>query len=90
MANGDQRGILWDFVTLGVEGITCSIVQSTVEAHNFELKLGLISTVQQSQFGRAPMEGLNLQLSAFLVVCGTLKLSRVSTNRFSFTYFPFN
>jgi len=36
-----------------------------MEAHNFELKLALISMVQQAQFGGALMEDPNLYLSVF-------------------------
>jgi len=44
---GDQRRTPWDFVTSGIQGISSSIAQGTIEANN-ELKLGLISMVQQS------------------------------------------
>ena len=41
----DQRRMVQDFVTLRVQGITSSIACPNVEAHNFELKLALISIV---------------------------------------------
>jgi len=45
---GDQRRALRDFVTPGAQGITSSIARPTVDANNFDLKLVLISMVQQS------------------------------------------
>jgi len=62
---GDQRRTLRDFVIPGVQGIAPSIVRPTVDSNNFELRLPLISTVQQSQFGGMPFESPNLHLSVF-------------------------
>ena len=44
-------------------------------ANNFELKLALISMVQQSQFGGTPLEDLNLHLLIFLEMCDRLKIN---------------
>ena len=46
---GDQRRMLQDFVTPEVQGIASGIPRSTINANNFELKLLLISMVQQPQ-----------------------------------------
>jgi len=45
MEEGDQRGILRDFVTPGVHEIASTITGPTVDADNFELKPALISIV---------------------------------------------
>jgi len=74
----DQRRMLSDFVTYGVQGIASSISRPNVDTNNFELKPALISLVQQSQFGSAPLEVSNLHPSVFLEVCDILKLNRVS------------
>ena len=65
---GDQRWILRDFVTPGVQGISSSIAQPNVEAKNFELKPTLISMVQQSMFRGNPLEDQNLHLCLFRCV----------------------
>jgi len=57
---GEERRTLRDFITLGVQGIASSIAQPAVDANNFKLKPALISMVQQSQFGRTPLEDPNL------------------------------
>jgi len=87
----DQRRILWDFVTLGVQGISSSIARPNVEAHNFELKPPLVSLVQKSQFQSTTLEDPNLHLLVFLEVCDTLKLNSVSTDakRLQLFRFPF-
>jgi len=91
---GDQRRTLWDFVTLGVQGIASSIARPNVDANNFELKPAVISMVQQSQFGGTPLEDSNLHpnlhLSVFLKVCDTFKLNGVSNNAIRLRLFPFS
>ena len=42
---GGERRTLQNFIALGVQGVTSSIVRPNVEAHNFEFKLTLISRV---------------------------------------------
>ena len=81
---GDKR-TLWDFVTLGVQGIS-----SNVEAISFELKPALISMGQQSQFRGTPLEDPNLHLSIFLEACDMLKLNEVSTDVIRLCLFPFS
>ena len=48
IGGGDQRRMLRDFVTIGVQGIASSIARSNVKVNNFEFKPTLISMVQQS------------------------------------------
>jgi len=86
----EERRTLHDFVTLGVQGIASSIARPAVDANNFELKLALISMMQQSQFDGTPLEDPNLHLLVFLEVCDTLKLNRVSSNAFCLRLFPFS
>jgi len=61
-----------------------------MEAHNFELKLTLISMVQQSQFGGAPMEDPNISFSILFEVCGSLKLNEVSIDAIHLRPFTFS
>jgi len=86
---GEER-TLRDFETLGVQGLTSSIARLAVDANNFELKPVLISMVLQSQFGRTPLEDLNLHLSVFVEVCDTLKLNGVSSDEIRLRLFPFS
>jgi len=86
---GDQRSTLRDFVTPRVHGIISSITRPNVEVDNFELKLALISMVQQCQFGGTPWEDPNLHLSVFLEVCDTLKLNEVSIDTIQLHLFSF-
>jgi len=87
--HGGWRKKLCDFVTPGVQGIASSIARPAVDANNFELKLALISILQQSQFGGTPLEDLNLHLSVFLEVCDKLKLNGVSSDAI-LCLFPFS
>ena len=66
------------------------IRRQTIEANNFELKLSLISMVQQQQFGGHPSEDLNGHLSNFLQLCGTIKMNRVDHNVIKLMFFPFS
>jgi len=84
-----QRRTLWDFITPGVQGISSSIPRPTVEVNNFELRLVLLSMVQQPQFGGLSMKEPNLHLSIFLEVCNTLKLKGVSTDFIRLHLFSF-
>ena len=86
----EQRRTLWDNVTPGVHSQTPGITIPPVAAHNFKLKLALISMVQQSQFGGSPMEDPNLHLSVFLDVCDTLKINGASTDAIRLRLFPFS
>ena len=63
---------------------------SNVEAHNFELKLALISIMQEAQFRGTPMKDLRLHLPVFLEVCDTLKLNEVSIDAIPLWLFSFS
>jgi len=81
--------MLQDFITLSLHSITSSIAWPTVEAHNFKLKLALMSMVQQAQFGGTAMEDLNLHPLVILEMCDTLKVNRVSTMPYDYNCFLF-
>ena len=85
-----ERRTLQDFITSGVQGITSSIGRATLEVNNFELRLALVSMVQQMSFGGSPIEDPNLHLPIFLEVCDTLKLNRVSTDAICLCLFLFS
>jgi len=85
---GDQRRALWDFVIPGAQGIASSITCPNIDANNFELKLALISMVQQSQFGWTPLEDPSPHLLVILELCGTLKVNEVSTDTVRIHLFP--
>ena len=87
---GEQRRTLRDFIALRVQGIASSIAHPNVEANNFELKMTLISMVQQSQFGGTSLEDPNLHLSFFSERCDTLKLNGVSIDAIRLRLFLFS
>ena len=49
--------------------------QPSIEANNFELKLALITMVQQHQFTGQPFEDLNEHLGRFMRMANTVKLN---------------
>ena len=61
-----------------------------MEVNNFELRLTLVSMVEQMQFGGSPIEDPSLHLSIFLEVYDTLKLNEVSTDAIRLWLFPFS
>ena len=64
--------------------------QPPIEASNFELKLGLISMVQQHQFIGNPSEDPNEHLGRFLRMENTLKLNGVNPDVIKLQLFPFS
>ena len=67
MADGvnDQRWTVQNLFTSSVQGISSNIAKLVVEAKNFELRLILVSVVEQYQYGGLPMEDPNIYLSIF-------------------------
>ena len=53
------------------------IRQPTIEANNFELKLALITMVQQHQFTGDPSEDPNEHMGRFMTMANTIKLNEV-------------
>ena len=81
---------LRDYVILQSSGTTSSIVNPVVEAHNFELRLALISLVERDQFRGHPSEIPIMHLHNFLAKCDTVKLNRVPTPAIHLRLFPFS
>ena len=68
----------------------CAIRQPTVDANNFELKLALITMVQQHQFTGHPTEDPNEHLGRFLQMANTVKLNGVRPEVIKLHLFPFS
>lgn len=62
----------------------------TISINNFELKLTLISIVQQNQFGRSPLEDSNVHLAMFLKICDTIKMNIVTKDIIRLRLFYFS
>ena len=67
-----------------------AIRQPTVDANNFELKLALITMVQQQQFTGHPTEDPNEHLGRFLRMANTVKLNGVRPEVIKLHLFPFS
>ena len=67
-----------------------TIRQPTVDANNFELKLALITMVQQHQFTGHPTEDPNEHLGRFLRMANTVKLNGVRPEVIKLHLFPFS
>ena len=66
------------------------IRRQTINANKFELKLGLITMVQQQQFGGLLSEDLHNHLSSFLELCDTVKYNSVPHDTIKLQLFPFS
>ena len=67
-----------------------AIRQPTVEANNFELKLALITMVQQNQITGRPTEDPNEHLGRFLRMANIVKLNGVRPEVIKLHFFPFS
>ena len=67
-----------------------AIRQPTVDANNFDLKLALITMVQQHQFTGHPTEDPNEHLGRFLRMENTVKLNGVRSEVIKLHLFPFS
>ena len=67
-----------------------AIRQPTVDANNFELKLALITMVQQNQFTSHPTEDPNKHLGRFLRMENTVKLNGVRLEVIKLHLFSFS
>ena len=63
---GDRRKELRDYAMPQSLGITSSIVNPTIEAHNFELRATLITFVEKDQFYKHSSENPNEHLHSLL------------------------
>jgi len=61
-------------------------VYPSVEANNFEIKPALIYLVRQNQFSGSPIEDLNLHISSFLRLSGTLKANQEAVRMHLFPF----
>jgi len=68
-----EEHTLKEYATPSTEEPHAIIVCPTVEGNNFEIKPALIYLVQQNQIFGSPIEDLNLHVSNFLRLDGTLK-----------------
>ena len=71
-----EERTLKEYTTPSTEEPHDIIVYPTVEGNNFEIKPALIYLVQQNQFFGSPTEDLNLHVSNFLRLSGTLKANQ--------------
>ena len=67
-----------------------AVRQPVVEANNFELKLALITMVQQNQFTGHPTQDPNERLGRFLRMVNTVKLNGVRPEVIKVLLFPFS
>jgi len=71
-----EERTLKEYATPSTKEPHAIIVYPTVEGNNFEINPTLIYFVQQSQFFGSPTEDLNLHISIFLRLSGTLKANQ--------------
>ena len=64
--------------------------QHAIEANNFELKLALITMVQQHQFTRHPSEDPNEHMGRFMRMANTVKLNGVRSEVIKLQLFRFS
>ena len=79
-----------DFWRLIIQEEYSEIRKPTVDANNFELKLALITMVQQHQFTGHPTEDLNEHLGRFLRMANTVKRNGVRPEVIKLHLFPFS
>ncbi|XP_038973076.1 uncharacterized protein LOC120105078 [Phoenix dactylifera] len=88
--DNQNKRLLSDYAVPNINGAQSSIVRPTINANNFEIKLGLIQMVQQEQFGGAPAENPHAHLANFLEICDTIKMNGVSDDAIRLRLFPFS
>ena len=67
-----------------------AVRQPTIQANNFELKLALITMVQQHQFTGPPSEDPNEHMGRFMRRANTVKLNGVRREVIKLQLFPFS
>ncbi|XP_057962254.1 uncharacterized protein LOC131153816 [Malania oleifera] len=93
MENGQQNvqpRVLKDYVRLVVNDNYSGIRHQTVIANNVELKLALISMIQQSQFSKSPIDDPNIHLEMFLKICDIVKINGVTEDTIRLRLFLFS
>jgi len=71
-----EERTLKEYATPSTEEPHVIIVYPMVEGNNFEIKPALLNLVQQNQFSGSPTKDLNLHISTFLRLSGTLKANQ--------------
>ena len=79
-----------DFWRLVIQYEYSAMRQPAIEANNFELKLALITVVQQHQFTGHPSEDPNEHMGRFMRMANTVKLSGVRSEVIKLQLFPFS
>ena len=70
MAGQEERRALRDYAIPSLIGATSCIKKPTIQADNFELKIGLIQMVQNNcQFGGLPNDNPYEHIANFLEIC---------------------
>ena len=93
MADGEHNAqpcILKDYVRPIVNDNYLGVRRQTINANNFELKLALISMVQQAQFSKSPLDDPNIHLAMFLEIYITVKMNGVTEDTIRLRFFPFS
>ena len=67
-----------------------TVRQPAIEANNFELKLALMTMVQQHQFTGHPREDPNDHMRRFMRMANTVKLNGVRPEVIKLQLFPFS
>ena len=87
----NQRPItMEDFWRPSIQEEYSVVRQPAIEANNFELKLALITMVQQHQFTRHPSEDPNEHMGRFMRMANTVKLNGVRPEVIKLQLFPFS
>ena len=79
-----------DFWRLVIRNEYSAVRQPPIQANNFELKLALITMVQQHQFTGHPSDDPNEHLGRFLRMENTVKLNGVNPDIIKLQLFPFS
>ena len=79
-----------DFWRLVIREEYSIVRQPTVDANNYELKLALVTLVQQNQFTGHPNEDPNEHMGRFLRMANIVKLNGVNPYVIKLQLFPFS
>ncbi|CAM8959611.1 unnamed protein product [Rhodiola kirilowii] len=82
--------ILGDYTTLRVSGFRAAIAPPGIENNTWELKIGLIQMVQNSQFSGRMNEDPHQHLKRFVQMCNTVTTNGVPPESYYLRLFPFS
>jgi len=74
MAGEVKCMVLRDYAMPQALGMTSSIINSEIKAHNFELNLALVAFIMRDQFSGHPFDKPNVHLRKFLVKCDIINI----------------